>query len=81
MHVDITVVKTQHLPEGALAALSSNSSGAFPVISPMMITMSNVRDAGDNQLSVLGGCKVSRDHISNILQETWESADNWFITD
>jgi DNA-damage-inducible protein I len=40
-----------------------------------------VRYAAANNLSVLGGAKEDKDRISEILQETWESADDWFITD
>ena len=38
----------------------------------------HVRYAGANGLSVLGGAKTDRDLIEEILQETWESADEWF---
>jgi DNA-damage-inducible protein I len=37
-----------------------------------------VRYAGSNGLSVLGGLKTDKDLIADILQETWESADDWF---
>jgi len=40
-----------------------------------------VRYAGSNNLSVIGGAKDDKERISEILQETWESADDWFITD
>ncbi|MBF3332810.1 DinI-like family protein, partial [Leptospira borgpetersenii serovar Ballum] len=41
----------------------------------------SVRYAAANQLSVLGGAKEDKDRISEILQETWECADDWFTTD
>ncbi|WP_251275712.1 DinI-like family protein, partial [Enterobacter hormaechei] len=34
-----------------------------------------------NNLSVLGAAKEDIDRINVFLQETWESADDWFITD
>ncbi|MDS0114320.1 DinI-like family protein, partial [Enterobacter hormaechei subsp. steigerwaltii] len=40
-----------------------------------------VRYATANHLSVIGGAKEDKERISEILQETWESADDWFITD
>ena len=40
-----------------------------------------MRYATANNLSVIGGAKEDKDRISEILQETWESADDWFITD
>ncbi|SSW80113.1 DNA-damage-inducible protein I [Klebsiella pneumoniae] len=37
--------------------------------------------ATGNQLSVFGALKEDKDRISEILQETWESADDWFVHD
>lgn len=37
-----------------------------------------VRFAGANGLTVLGGMPDDKDVIQEILQETWESADDWF---
>ena len=41
----------------------------------------SVRYASGNQLSVFGALKEDKDRISEILQETWESADDWFVHD
>ena len=41
----------------------------------------SVRYATGNQLSVFGALKEDKDRISEILQETWESADDWFVHD
>ncbi|MGZ7142638.1 DinI-like family protein [Streptococcus pyogenes] len=37
-----------------------------------------VRRAGSDGLSVFGGDKDDKKKIEKILQETWESADDWF---
>jgi len=70
MRIDITVAKNRPLPAGALDALSAELSRRiahdFPEGEP---------------LSVTGGCKTSRDRITDLLQETWESADDWFTHD
>ncbi|WP_080091734.1 DinI-like family protein [Salmonella enterica] len=34
-----------------------------------------------NNLSVIGASKEDKERISEILQETWESADDWFINE
>ncbi|MFY0402291.1 DNA damage-inducible protein I [Pantoea dispersa] len=81
MRVEITVAKTQPLPAGALDALSAELTRRISRDFPDDNHHVKVRYAGGNRLSVFGGCKESRDRISDILQETWESADDWFITD
>lgn len=40
-----------------------------------------VRYATANNLSVIGASKEDKERISEILQETWESADDWFINE
>ncbi|MGV8502282.1 DinI-like family protein [Pseudomonas aeruginosa] len=37
-----------------------------------------MRRAGADGLSILGGEKGDKQRIEEILQETWESADDWF---
>ncbi|WP_218734137.1 DinI-like family protein, partial [Citrobacter braakii] len=34
--------------------------------------------AGSDGLSVFGGDKDNKKKIESILQDTWESADDWF---
>lgn len=81
MRVEITVAKTAPLPSGAIEALTAELSRRIHEQFPESPHHVNVRYATANQLSVLGGGKETRDRISDILQETWESADDWFITD
>jgi DNA-damage-inducible protein I len=37
-----------------------------------------VRFAGSDGLTVLGGASEDKKTVEDILQETWESADDWF---
>lgn len=76
MRVEVTIDKTKPLPPGAIEALSSEFSKRVNRQFPD--TTVQVRYAGANGLSVLGGAKTDKDVIEEILQETWESADDWF---
>jgi hypothetical protein len=37
-----------------------------------------IRRTGSDGLSVFGGDKDDKKKVEKILQETWESADDWF---
>lgn len=81
MRIEVTIAKTTPLPAGAVDALSKELARriqqAYPDASPRV----QVRLASGNQLSVLGGTKEDKTRISDILQETWESAEEWFMPD
>ncbi|PKH26294.1 DNA damage-inducible protein I [Enterobacterales bacterium CwR94] len=81
MRIEVTVAKTSPLPAGAIEALSHELSHRIQHAFPEGQHHVQVRYAGGNNLSVLGGAKEDKDRITEILQETWESADDWFITD
>ncbi|CAI0853139.1 DNA damage-inducible protein I [Serratia quinivorans] len=76
MRVEVTIDKTKPLPSGAIEALTGELSKRVNRLFPD--TLVQVRYAGSNGLSVLGGLKTDKDLIADILQETWESADDWF---
>ncbi|CAI0816530.1 DNA damage-inducible protein I [Serratia proteamaculans] len=76
MRVEVTIDKTKPLPSGAIEALTGELSKRVNRQFPD--TQVQVRYAGSNGLSVLGGLKTDKDLIADILQETWESADDWF---
>ena len=78
MRVEVTIDKTKPLPVGALDALSGELSKRINKQFSDRENKIQVRYAGANSLSVLGGAKTDRDLIEEILQETWESADDWF---
>ncbi|RWR01940.1 damage-inducible protein I [[Pantoea] beijingensis] len=81
MRVEVTVAKTTVLPAGALEALTDELAKRIDKQFPETDNRVSVRYASANNLTVMGGGKESKDRISDILQETWESADDWFITD
>lgn len=76
MRVEVTIDKTRPLPAGAVEALSSELGKRVNRHFPDAVVQ--VRYAGANGLSVLGGAKDAKELITEILQETWESADDWF---
>lgn len=81
MRIEVTIAKTTPLPAGALDALAGELSRRINNQYPDTDGNVTVRYAANNNLSVIGGIKEDKDRISEILQETWESADDWFITD
>ncbi|MFP1731237.1 DNA damage-inducible protein I [Lonsdalea quercina] len=78
MRVEITVAKTVKLPAGAIDALTNELSHRIQAQYPDTSVL--VRYAGSNNLSVFGGSKDDKEKITEILQETWESADDWFFS-
>lgn len=78
MRIEVTIAKTTLLPPGAVDALAGELSRRLQDSYPDTHTEVKVRFASTNQLSVLGGAKEDKVRISEILQETWESADDWF---
>ena len=76
MKVEVTIDRTKKLPDGALPALEAELlkrlSNQFDDCSLI------VRRASADGLSILGGEKNDKKRIEEILQETWESADDWF---
>lgn len=79
MRVEVTVAKTTSLPAGALDALTQELSKRIDRHFPDGNNTVSVRYASANNLTVMGGGKEAKDQVSDILQETWESADDWFI--
>ncbi|WP_227731067.1 DNA damage-inducible protein I [Yersinia proxima] len=78
MRVEVSIDKKNQLPAGAIEALTNELSKRLNTKFPDITTAVQVRYAGANNLSVLGGAKTDKDLISEILQEIWESADDWF---
>ncbi|MFC0225730.1 DNA damage-inducible protein I [Serratia aquatilis] len=79
MRVEVTIDKTKPLPPGAIEALTGEFSKRVNCKFPD--TTVQIRYASANGLSVMGGAKTDKDLIEEILQETWESADDWFTTE
>ncbi len=81
MRIEVTIAKTTPLPPGAVDALAHELTRRITQHFPETSNHIQVRYAAGNNLSVLGGAKEDKDRISEILQETWESADDWFCAD
>lgn len=79
MRIEVTVAKTTSLPAGAIDALTQELSKRIDKQFPDGTNTISVRYATANNLTVMGGGKEAKDQITDILQETWESADDWFI--
>lgn len=76
MKIEVTIDRTKKLPDGAVAALEKELLKRISQsYSDCKLT---VRRAGTDGLSVTGGEKSDKKRIEEILQETWESADDWF---
>ncbi|MFQ0832037.1 DNA damage-inducible protein I [Citrobacter gillenii] len=81
MRIEVTIAKTSPLPAGAIDALAGEFSRRIHHHFPDNDGNVTVRYAGTNNLSVIGATKEDKERISEILQETWESADDWFINE
>ena len=76
MRVKLTIDLTKELPKGAVPALEKELlkrlQSQFDECSLI------VYRAGSDGLSVYGGEKEAKKKVEEILQQTWESADDWF---
>ena len=76
MKVELTINKSKDLPRGAIPALEKellkrlqNQYGNCSLV---------IRTAGGDSLTVFGGDKGDKTKVEEILQETGESAGDWF---
>ena len=76
MKVELTIDRTKKLPDGAMPALEKELLKRLR--SQFEDCSLVVRRAGSDGLSVYGGAKEAKKAVEGILQETWESADDWF---
>ncbi|PWY09315.1 DNA damage-inducible protein I [Citrobacter koseri] len=81
MRIEVTIAKTSPLPAGAIDALAGELSRRIHHSFPDNAGNVVVRYAAANNLSVIGATKEDKECISEILQETWESADDWFVNE
>ncbi|HEY3986341.1 DinI-like family protein [Cedecea sp.] len=76
LYVEVTIDRKKELPKGALSALAiefnKRLQNKFPGIE------ATIRLAGIDKLSVRNGTADDKEVIEQILQETWEGADDWF---
>lgn len=76
MKIEITIDRSKELPDGAEHALEAELLRRLnQKYDGCKLT---IRRAGADGLSVFGGIDGDKETIKEILQETWESADDWF---
>ena len=76
MRIEVTIDKTKKLPEGAIPALEVELLRRLnQSYEDCKLT---IRRAGSDGLSIFGGIDGDKETIEEILQDTWESADDWF---
>ncbi|WP_447331847.1 DinI family protein [Klebsiella grimontii] len=76
MKIEVTIDKTKKLPEGAIPALEVELLRRLH--QSYEGCKLNIRRSSTDGLTVLGGVDGDKKRIEQILQETWESADDWF---
>ncbi|MCM7821073.1 DinI-like family protein [Enterobacter hormaechei] len=73
MKIELTIDRMKKLPDGAIPALESELLKRLSKqFNGCHLT---IKRAGNDGLAVFGGDKKEVEHI---VQETWESADEWF---
>ncbi|ULH10790.1 DinI-like family protein [Serratia marcescens] len=77
LYVEVTIDKKKKLPAGAASALAVELNKRLQ--RKFADVEATVRLAGMDGLSVRNGTPADREQIEEILQETWESADEWFV--
>lgn len=76
MKIELTINKSKELPRGAIPALEKE----------LLKRLQNqyedcnltIRRGSQDGLSIVGAADGDKKRIQSILQETWESADDWF---
>lgn len=79
MQVEISIRKDDKLPNGAEAALKEELEKRLHC--HFADVRVRVRRGSGNDITVLGGLKSDKELVTEILQQTWESADEWFDVD
>lgn len=76
MKVELTIDRTKELPKGAIPVLEKELLARLQdQVGDCTLV---VRIAGADGLSVRGSEKEAKKKVEEILQQTWESADDWF---
>lgn len=76
MKVEVTIDKHKKLPDGAVPALEKELLRRLS--QSYDDCKLRIRITSNDGLSVLGGADGDKKRVEQILQETWESADDWF---
>ncbi|EKZ5664239.1 DinI family protein [Klebsiella aerogenes] len=76
MKIELTIAKEKKLPTGAVPALEKELLRRLS--KSYDDCQLRIRITNNDGLSVLGGADGDKKRVEQILQETWESADDWF---
>lgn len=76
LYIEVTIDRKKTLPKGAASALAVELNKRLQ--RKFANVEATVRLAGMDGLSVCGGTTADRELIEEVLQETWETADDWF---
>lgn len=76
MRIELPIEHTKKLSNGALPALEKEFSKRLE--SRFSESSLIIRRAGSDELSISEVEKNDKKDVEQILQETWESADDWF---
>ncbi|HFZ8571373.1 TPA: DinI-like family protein [Salmonella enterica subsp. enterica serovar Panama] len=70
MRIELVISRTKQLAEGTVPVLEKE----------LMTCLQNltIRRGSQDGLSIVGAADGDKKRIQSILQETWESADDWF---
>lgn len=76
MRIELVISRAKQLPEGVVPALEKE------LITRLQNQYENcnltIRRGSQDGLSIVGAADGDKKRIQSILQETWESADDWF---
>lgn len=76
MKIELSIDKTKKLPDGALPALQKEFLGRL--LTRFDDCNLVIKRSSTDGLTVTGADKDVKKVVEQILQETWESADDWF---
>lgn len=76
MKIEVTIDKTKKMPNDAEPALEAEFLRRLN--QKYDNCKLSIRRAAADGLNVFGGIDGDKETIAEILQETWESADDWF---
>ncbi|ECC7770422.1 DinI family protein [Salmonella enterica] len=76
MKIELTINKSKELPRGAIPALEKELLKRLQ--NQYESCNLTIRRGSQDGLSIVGAADDDKKRIQSILQETWESADDWF---
>lgn len=77
MRVEVSIAKSKKLPVGALPAFENEFRDRLERRYDNCAL--SIRLRSEDGLSVSGASDDEKEQVMELLQETWESADDWFF--